>query len=67
MTLGSEGLFRFLSSFIAFYRRLFLLLLLLLYDRDKMIYHRHYQMSYILSHIYSTDLGISILLDVKVK
>lgn len=35
MTLGPEGLFRFLSSFIAFYRRLFLLLLLLLlHDRQ---------------------------------
>lgn len=61
--------------FIVFYRLLSppfsssssSLLLLLLYDRDKMTYHRHYQMLYILSHIYSTDLGISILLDVKVK
>ena len=35
MTLGPEGLFRFLSSFIAFYRRLFLLLLLLLLLHDR--------------------------------
>lgn len=57
MTLGPEGPFRLLSPLFLRDRGL--------YDRGKMIYHRHYQMLCILSHIYSTDLFISILLDLR--